>query len=167
MDGASVERSAPPGAVSPFNSLTLGAPGHDRLSLPSGKHEDQTLRFTSTLLGRPFTKEGLIMDVIYARCCGVDVHKREVVACVVSTAPDGAPSKAIRAFGTMTPDILKLADWLAAHEVTHVAMESTGVYWKPIWNLLEDQFALLLVNARHVKAVPGRKTDVRDCEWRM
>jgi transposase len=130
-----------------------------------GKHEDQTLRFASTLLGRPCTKEGLIMDVIYPRCCGVDVHKREVVACVVSSGPDGAPSKAIRAFGTMTPDILALADWLAAHEVTHVAMESTGVYWKPIWNLLEDQFELLLVNARHVKAVPGRKTDVRDCEW--
>jgi transposase len=105
------------------------------------------------------------MDVIYPRCCGLDVHKREVVACVVTTEPDGTPSKAIRAFGTMTPDILALADWLAAHDVTHVAMESTGVYWKPIWNLLEDQFDLLLVNARHVKAVPGRKTDLRDCEW--
>jgi transposase len=105
------------------------------------------------------------MDVIYRRCCGLDVHKREVVACVVTTGPDGTPCKTIRAFGTMTPDILALADWLAAHEVSHVAMESTGVYWKPIWNLLEDQFDLLLVNARHVKAVPGRKTDVRDCEW--
>ena len=105
------------------------------------------------------------MEVLYPRCCGVDVHKREVVACVVSTGPDGTPSKTIRAFGTMTPDILALADWLATHEVSHVAMESTGVYWKPIWNLLEDQFALLLVNARHVKAVPGRKTDIRDCEW--
>jgi transposase len=105
------------------------------------------------------------MDVIYPRCCGVDVHKREVVACLVTSDPDGTPRKAIRAFGTMTPDILALADWLAAQEVTHVAMESTGVYWKPIWNLLEDSFALLLVNARPVKAVPGRKTDVRDCEW--
>ncbi len=105
------------------------------------------------------------MDVIYPRCCGLDVHKREVVACVVTTGPDGTPRKTIRAFGTMTPDILALADWLAAHEVAQVAMESTGVYWKPIWNLLEDQFDLLLVNARHVKAVPGRKTDVRDCEW--
>jgi transposase len=105
------------------------------------------------------------MDVIYPRCCGLDVHKREVVACVVSTEPDGTWRKEVRAFGTMTPDILALADWLAAHEVTHVAMESTGVYWKPIWNLLEDSFELLLVNARHVKAVPGRKTDVRDCEW--
>jgi transposase len=105
------------------------------------------------------------MDVIYPRCCGVDVHKREVVACVVTTGLDGIPSKAIQAFGTMAPDILALADWLTAHKVTHVAMESTGVYWKPLWNLLEDQFALLLVNARHVKAVPGRKTDIRDCEW--
>ena len=105
------------------------------------------------------------MEVIYPRCCGLDVHKREVVACVVSTEPDGTARKEVRAFGTMTPDILALADWLAAHEVTHVAMESTGVYWKPIWNLLEDSFNLLLVNARHVKAVPGRKTDVRDCEW--
>jgi transposase len=105
------------------------------------------------------------MDVIYPRCCGLDVHKREVVACVVTPGPDGRPSKAIRAFGTMTPDILALADWLAAHEVTHIAMESTGVYWKPIWNLLEDQFELLLVNARHVRVVPGRKTDAKDCEW--
>jgi transposase len=105
------------------------------------------------------------MDVIYPRCCGLDVHKREVVACVVRTDADGTPRKAIRAFGTMTPDILTLADWLGTHEVTHVAMESTGVYWKPLWNLLEDSFELFLVNARHVKAVPGRKTDVRDCEW--
>ena len=105
------------------------------------------------------------MDVIYPRCCGLDVHKREVVACRVATEPDGTWRKEVRSFGTMTPDILALADWLGAHEVSHVAMESTGVYWKPIWNLLEGSFVLLLVNARHVKAVPGRKTDVRDCEW--
>src|SRR5215207_9085843 len=105
------------------------------------------------------------MEVIYPRCCGLDVHKREVVACVVRRDPDGTSRKEVRAFGTMTPDILALADWLGAQEVSHVAMESTGVYWKPIWNLLEDSFALLLVNARHVKAVPGRKSDVRDCEW--
>jgi transposase len=105
------------------------------------------------------------MEVIYPRCCGLDVHKREVVACVVRTDPDGTSRKEVRAFGTMTPDILALADWLVAQEVSHVALESTGVYWKPIWNLLEDSFELLLVNARHVKAVPGRKTDVRDGEW--
>jgi transposase len=96
------------------------------------------------------------MEVLFPRCCGVDVHKREVVACTVITGADGLPSKTIRAFGTMTPDILALADWLTAHEVTHIAMESTRVSWKPIWNLLEESFILLLVNARHVTAVPGQ-----------
>jgi transposase len=78
---------------------------------------------------------------------------------------NGQPVKDVRSFGTMTDELLQLADWLAAADCTHVAMESTGVYWKPIWNLLEDQFELFLVNARHVKAVPGRKTDAKDCEW--
>ena len=105
------------------------------------------------------------MDVVFERCCGLDIHKRTVVACVIAPGSTGAPTKAVRSFGTMTDELLQLADWLAANEVTHVAMESTGVYWKPIWNLLEDQFELLLVNARHVKAVPGRKTDAKDCEW--
>ena len=75
------------------------------------------------------------------------------------------PNKEIKSFGTMTDDLLELSDWLFANGVTHVAMESTGVFWKPIYNLLEGQFELLLVNAAHIKAVPGRKTDVRDCEW--
>jgi hypothetical protein len=88
-----------------------------------------------------------------------------VAACVVVPGPGGVPGKAVRTFGTMTADLLALGDWLAAQGVTHVAMESTGVYWKPVWNLLEERFTLLLVNARHVKAVPGRKTDVRDGEW--
>jgi transposase len=79
--------------------------------------------------------------------------------------PDTAVHKEIRTFGTMTEELLQLADWLTAAGCTHVAMESTGVYWKPIYNLLEGSFALLLVNARHIKQVPGRKTDVRDCEW--
>jgi transposase len=105
------------------------------------------------------------MDVVYSHCCGLDVHKREMVACLVSPGSDGEPVRTIRAFGTMTADILALADWLVAAGCTHLAMESTGVYWKPIWNLLEGQVELVLVNARHVKAVPGRKTDVRDCEW--
>ena len=105
------------------------------------------------------------MDVVYSHCCGLDVHKREMVACLVSPGSDGEPVRTIRAFGTMTADILALADWLLAAGCTHLAMESTGVYWKPIWNLLESQVELVLVNARHVKAVPGRKTDVRDCEW--
>src|SRR3954447_16192488 len=105
------------------------------------------------------------MDVLFTRCCGLDIHKRTVVACVVVPGTDGQPAKQVRSCGTMTDELLLLADWLTANEVTHVAMESTGVYWKPVWNLLEEQFELLLVNARHVKAVPGRKTDAKDCEW--
>jgi transposase len=105
------------------------------------------------------------MDVLYERCCGLDVHKKLVVACVILTPQDGEPERIIHSFGTMTDDLLKLADWLAACGVSHVAMESTGVYWQPIWNLLEDRFTLLLVNAQHVHQVPGHKTDVRDCEW--
>lgn len=105
------------------------------------------------------------MDSPYPRCCGLDVHKRDLVACLLTPGTDGHSSKAIRRFGTMTADVLALADWLIAAGCTHVAMESTGVYWKPVYNLLEASFALLLVNARHIKAVPGRKTDVKDCEW--
>jgi transposase len=105
------------------------------------------------------------MDVIYERTCGLDVHKRTVVACLIVPGSNGKPVKAIRTFGTMTEDILALADWLAEADCTHVAMESTGVFWKPLYNLLEGTFDLLLVNARHMKAVPGRKTDVQDCEW--
>jgi transposase len=105
------------------------------------------------------------MNVIYERCCGLDVHKSSVVACLLLSHPQGEPVRAIRTFGTMTGDLLALADWLAEMGCTHVAMESTGVYWKPIWNLLEDAFDLLLVNPRDSKAVPGRKTDVSDAEW--
>jgi transposase len=105
------------------------------------------------------------MDVLYARCCGIDIHKKTAVACVVISEPNGPPRKQIRTFGTMTDDLLALADWLAAERVTHVAMESTGVYWKAPFNLLEGQFEVLLANAQHIKAVPGRKTDVQDAEW--
>jgi transposase len=105
------------------------------------------------------------MEVIYARCCGLDIHKQTVVACVIVPGPERQPRKEVRTFGTMTADLLALSDWLAAQGVTHVALESTGVYWKPVWNVLEGSFELLLANARHIKAVPGRKTDVRDCEW--
>jgi transposase len=105
------------------------------------------------------------MDVIYERCCGLDVHKKSVVACLLISSPASEPVRTVRTFGTMTADFLALADWLAEAGCTHVAMESTGVYWKPIWNLLEDAFALLLVNPRDSKAVPGRKTDITDAEW--
>lgn len=100
------------------------------------------------------------MQVIHERCAGLDVHKGTVTACAVT--PEG---KEIRTFSTMTKDLLKLADWLSERRVTHVAMESTGVYWKPVYNLLEGDFEVMLVNAQHIKAVPGRKTDVKDAEW--
>jgi transposase len=105
------------------------------------------------------------MDVVYERCCGLDLHKRTVVACLVVPGPRGKPQKEVRTFGTMTADLLALVDWLQATQCTHVAMESTGVLWKPVYNLLEGQFTLLLINAQHIKTVPGRKTDVKDCEW--
>ncbi len=105
------------------------------------------------------------MDVVYERCAGLDIHKKLVVACVVTPGVKGTPTKTIRSFGAMTDDIRDLADWLASYGVTHVAMESTGVYWKPIWNVLEERFELVLAHARHIKAVPGRKTDVKDSEW--
>lgn len=101
------------------------------------------------------------MEAVYERCCGLDVHKRTVTACAIT--PEGRET---RTFGTTTGELLQLADWLVARGVTHVAMESTGVYWKPVYNLLEGLgLTLLVVNAQHVKAVPGRKTDVKDAEW--
>jgi transposase len=100
------------------------------------------------------------MRVLYERCCGLDVHKRRVVAWLIT--PEGRET---RSFGTMTRALLALAEWLEEQQVTHVAMESTGVYWQPVYNLLEDWFTVLVVNARHIKAVPGRKTDMKDAEW--
>ena len=105
------------------------------------------------------------MEIVFARCCGLDVHKQTVVACLLTPPAPQQPSREIRTFSTMTADLLALADWLAAAGCTHVVMESTGVYWQPVFNLLEDRFTVWLVNAQHVKAVPGRKTDVRDAEW--
>jgi len=105
------------------------------------------------------------MEVVFERCCGLDVHKAMVVACLWIRNSMGKIQKEIQTFGTMMVDLLVLYDWLKANGVTHVAMESTGVFWKPIYNLLENDFQVLLVNAEHIKRVPGRKTDVTDCEW--
>jgi transposase len=105
------------------------------------------------------------MQVVYAACCGIDIHKRTAVACRITPGADGGWVREVRTFATMTADLLALADWLAAGGVTHVALESTGVYWQPVYNLLEGQFEVLVVNARHMKNVPGRKTDVKDAEW--
>jgi transposase len=104
------------------------------------------------------------MEVIYSRCAGLDVHKQTVVACV-RIATGAAPTQAVRSFETTTSGLLALSDWLENDGVTHVAMEATGVYWKPVWHVLEEQFELVLANAAHVKNVPGRKTDVNDAMW--
>ena len=113
-----------------------------------------------------------VSEVVNARCCGLDVHKETVVACVRMTSPGGRVEHEVRTFGTTTKGLLELGDWLSASGVNIVAMESTGVYWKPVWNLLEGRctaegelIQLMLVNARHIKNVPGRKTDVKDCQW--
>src|SRR5437773_533729 len=105
------------------------------------------------------------MDRLIERCCGLDVHKTSIAACVRIPGPEGERVQHVRTFGTTTVQLLALRDWLEAHGVTHVAMESTGVYWKPVYYLLEDRFECLLVNAAHLKHVPGRKTDVQDCVW--
>jgi transposase len=105
------------------------------------------------------------MDLIHPCCAGLDVHKKTVVACARRAGPDGQVSRRVLTFGTMTADLIALADWLDAEGVTHVAMESTGVYWKPVFHLLEGRFEVLLANAHHIKNVPGRKTDVKDAEW--
>lgn len=104
------------------------------------------------------------MEVVYGRCCGLDVHKETIAACAV-WIESGQKQKQVRRFGTMTADLLALGDWLRGLGIRQVAMESTGVYWKPVWNVLEGEFELLLVNARHMRQVPGRKTDIKDCEW--
>jgi len=104
------------------------------------------------------------MQVVHSCCAGLDVHKKSVY-CVLMFGSDGRKQKQVRSFSTMTKDLLALGDWLKEAGVTHVAMEATGVYWRPVWAVLSGQFELLLVNPQHMKAVPGRKTDVRDCEW--
>ena len=104
------------------------------------------------------------MDVIYPRCAGLDVHKQTVVACA-RVAGNGPLQQEVRTFATTTSGLLELADWLESLGVEHVAMEATGVYWKPVWHVLDSHFELVLANAAHVKNVPGRKTDVNDAMW--
>ena len=105
------------------------------------------------------------MDLHHQRCAGLDVHKDTVGACIRIEA-DGRTTREVRTFQTVTRDLLALAEWLAAHACRHVVMEATGVYWRPVWHVLTDgEFDLLLVNAAHVKNVPGRKTDVNDATW--
>lgn len=105
------------------------------------------------------------MEAMIERCAGLDVHQKTVVACVLYGSLDKRPKKEIKTFPTNTSGLLDLSDWLSSMEVTDAVMESTGVYWKPVWNILEENFQLILANAKHVKNVPGRKTDVKDAEW--
>ena len=104
------------------------------------------------------------MYVVHERCCGLDIHKKIILACILICTAQGLQRKT-EAFGTTVPELLRLLAWLKAHECSHVAMESTGVFWKPIYNLLEGEVEILLVNAQQTKALPGRKTDVKDAEW--
>jgi transposase len=106
------------------------------------------------------------LQALYGRVCGLDVHKKVVVACVrILDARDGTVQSTLRSFGTMSAELRELSQWLAEFKVTHVAMESTGVYWQPVFNVLEGHFKIWLVNAQHIKKVPGRKTDMKDAEW--
>jgi len=105
------------------------------------------------------------VEILYQSCCGLDVHKKMIVACLRWADEAGKVGKQVRTFGTTTSELLSLTDWLVEAGCTHMAMEATGVYWKPVYNILEGQMELLVVNAQHIKAVPGRKTDVKDAEW--
>jgi transposase len=109
--------------------------------------------------------KGDTMKAIYERVVGLDVHKKVIVACVRILLPTGESQMEKRNFGTMTADLLALSDWLLSHEISHVAMESTGEYWKPVFNILENNFEVMIVNAQHISKVPGRKTDQSDAEW--
>jgi transposase len=106
------------------------------------------------------------MQVVYSRCCGLDVHKETVVACLRLASAGGKVSTEVQTFATTTAGLTALSEWLAANDCTHVAMEATGVYWQPVWHILSDgEFELVLANPAHVKNVPGRKTDVNDATW--
>lgn len=105
------------------------------------------------------------MDILHPRCAGMDVHQETIVACVLTTSEEGQVERETRTFGTLTKDLFELLKWLEAKAVTHVAMESTGIYWKPVYNILEGYVEVTLANAARIKNVPGRKTDVCDAEW--
>ena len=105
------------------------------------------------------------MEVQHPRCCGLDVHKATVVACV-RLVIDGKAVKETRTFATTTANLIALSEWLTETKCTHVAMEATGVYWKPVWHILSDEdFELVLANAAHIKNMPGRKSNVKDADW--
>ena len=142
-------------------------PAHQKLSPPLGEHEGEntlTARFIGIKSTAKRSRERQ-MQVVHERCAGLDVHKKSIQVCRITPVADRGWQEELRTFGTMTADLLALADWLQAAGVTQVAMESTGVYWKPVFNILEGEFEVMLVNAKHIKHVPGRKSDVRDAQW--
>jgi transposase len=133
------------------------------------KHAEDSLWFCYPILARFLDKSTDAkgkkpMQMLYRRCCGIDVHKKMIVACLLLITSEGV-RKEIQTFTTMVSDLFGLRDWLKAQHCEAVAMESTGVYWKCLWNVLEGEMELLLCNAQHMKAVPGRKTDIKDAEW--
>lgn len=141
--------------------MGLGAP-EAAPSVATGEHAGENLREEE----RPAGDSGVSgLEVIYQRCAGIDVHKKSITVCLITPGQHGESKKEKRTFGTMTADLLALADWLSDSGCTHVAIESTGVYWKPVYNILESTCQVVLANPRNVKNVPGRKTDVCDAEW--
>src|ERR1044071_4656147 len=104
------------------------------------------------------------MEVLHSRCAGLDVHRDTVVGCA-RIAADGAVAQDVRTFGATTKELMALSEWLTEHGVTHVAMEATGVYWKPVWHVLEGSFQLVLANAAHIKGIARPKTDASDAQW--
>ena len=152
------------GAFKPECQSDLDIAANPKLSPPTWEStQSRLLILTMSSRGEPRGER--LMDIVYPCCAGLDVHKETVVVCVRRHHGQGHAHQETRTFGTKTRQLLELADWLTDQRVTHLAMESTGVYWKPIWNILEGQFEMLLVNALHIKQVPGRKTDVKDAEW--
>lgn len=119
---------------------------------------------SSRMIYPPFP-ERIHMGANIERCCGIDVHKKRITACLMGAELGEKAKTTIKTFSTMTRDLLTCREWLISEGCTHWVLESTGVYWKPIFNVLEENMEVVLPNARHVKNVPGRKTDVKDCEW--
>lgn len=152
------------GAEKPAKESDRGAWRHNELSpLPLAVSTRRRLLNQEAPSGCPIG--GRAMQVVYSRCAGLDVHKKTVSACVSVCEAGGKKTQQMRVFGTFTGDLLRMADWMKDAGVTHVAMEATGVYWRPVWSVLEGYFQQMLVNPQHIKVVPGRKTDAKDCEW--
>jgi transposase len=152
-------------SLEPAGESGLGVATKPKLLPPTvGEHAGQNV----TPFHTPWTPGsfgGCAMDIIYHRVAGLDLHKKTIAAEVRCINPEGKLERDFRTFATMTRDLLQLLDWLSQHAVTHVAMEATGVLWKPVWNILDGHFELLLVNPRELKQVPGRKSDVKDAQW--